>query len=161
MLGKEELFSFSLFVLSFSLSLFFFVLFWFFTGISQSRISHWLLQQGSDLSEQKKRAFYRWYQLEKTNPGKQMQPEHLLLFIYRMEAFCLLALIIHFLVWGTPEVLHLTRLIFRRVGRNLLFALQQMMQSCLLQSCLSKVVCPDLSVQLLSHRYLPCPPTTH
>lgn len=39
-------------------------------GISQSRISHWLLQQGSDLSEQKKRAFYRWYQLEKSNPGK-------------------------------------------------------------------------------------------
>ncbi|XP_028858597.1 homeobox-containing protein 1 isoform X3 [Denticeps clupeoides] len=39
------------------------------TGISQSRISHWLLQQGSDLSEQKKRAFYRWYQLEKTNPA--------------------------------------------------------------------------------------------
>uniref|UniRef100_A0A672NV52 Homeobox containing 1 n=1 Tax=Sinocyclocheilus grahami TaxID=75366 RepID=A0A672NV52_SINGR len=38
------------------------------TGISQSRISHWLLQQGSDLSEQKKRAFYRWYQLEKTTP---------------------------------------------------------------------------------------------
>ncbi|KAL7987186.1 hypothetical protein Chor_006105 [Crotalus horridus] len=38
-------------------------------GISQSRISHWLLQQGSDLSEQKKRAFYRWYQLEKSNPG--------------------------------------------------------------------------------------------
>ncbi|KAA0710987.1 Homeobox-containing protein 1 [Triplophysa tibetana] len=37
--------------------------------ISQSRISHWLLQQGSDLSEQKKRAFYRWYQLEKTTPG--------------------------------------------------------------------------------------------
>uniref|UniRef100_A0A8B9RQ20 Homeobox containing 1 n=1 Tax=Accipiter nisus TaxID=211598 RepID=A0A8B9RQ20_9AVES len=47
----------------------FFVLFCIFTGISQSRISHWLLQQGSDLSEQKKRAFYRWYQLEKTNPG--------------------------------------------------------------------------------------------
>ncbi|XP_030627773.1 homeobox-containing protein 1 isoform X2 [Chanos chanos] len=39
------------------------------TGISQSRISHWLLQQGSDLSEQKKRAFYRWYLLEKTTPG--------------------------------------------------------------------------------------------
>ncbi|XP_029114443.1 homeobox-containing protein 1-like isoform X7 [Scleropages formosus] len=39
------------------------------TGISQSRISHWLLQQGSDLSEQKKRAFFRWYQLEKTTPG--------------------------------------------------------------------------------------------
>ncbi|KAM7016016.1 homeobox-containing protein 1-like isoform 2-T2 [Tautogolabrus adspersus] len=39
------------------------------TGISQSRISHWLLQQGSDLSEQKKRAFFRWYHLEKTNPG--------------------------------------------------------------------------------------------
>ncbi|KAK6307040.1 hypothetical protein J4Q44_G00221880 [Coregonus suidteri] len=46
------------------------------TGISQSRISHWLLQQGSDLSEQKKRAFYRWYQLEKTTPGATltMQP---------------------------------------------------------------------------------------
>nr|XP_057934842.1 homeobox-containing protein 1-like isoform X2 [Doryrhamphus excisus] len=39
------------------------------TGISQSRISHWLIQQGSDLSEQKKRAFFRWYQLEKNNPG--------------------------------------------------------------------------------------------
>ncbi len=39
------------------------------SGISQSRISHWLLQQGSDLSEQKKRAFFRWYQLEKTSPG--------------------------------------------------------------------------------------------
>ncbi|XP_074541208.1 homeobox-containing protein 1 isoform X2 [Halichoeres trimaculatus] len=39
------------------------------TGISQSRISHWLLQHGSDLSEQKKRAFYRWYTLEKTSPG--------------------------------------------------------------------------------------------
>ncbi|KAF3849524.1 hypothetical protein F7725_019243 [Dissostichus mawsoni] len=39
------------------------------TGISQSRISHWLLQHGSDLSEQKKRAFYRWYTLEKTTPG--------------------------------------------------------------------------------------------
>ena len=38
-------------------------------GISQSRISLWLNQQGSDLSEQKKRAFVRWYQLEKTNPG--------------------------------------------------------------------------------------------
>ncbi|XP_042140967.1 homeobox-containing protein 1 isoform X6 [Peromyscus maniculatus bairdii] len=44
------------------------------TGISQSRISHWLLQQGSDLSEQKKRAFYRWYQLEKTNPGRGNEP---------------------------------------------------------------------------------------
>lgn len=43
------------------------------TGISQSRISHWLLQQGSDLSEQKKRAFYRWYQLEKTNPVTSMR----------------------------------------------------------------------------------------
>ncbi|XP_077420672.1 homeobox-containing protein 1-like isoform X2 [Vanacampus margaritifer] len=39
------------------------------TGISQSRISHWLLQQGSDLSEQKKRAFFRWYQMEKSSPG--------------------------------------------------------------------------------------------
>lgn len=43
-------------------------------GISQSRISHWLLQQGSDLSEQKKRAFFRWYQLEKTNPGNTSLP---------------------------------------------------------------------------------------
>lgn len=50
------------------------------TGISQSRISHWLLQQGSDLSEQKKRAFYRWYQLEKTNPGKQTKVKTLLPF---------------------------------------------------------------------------------
>uniref|UniRef100_A0A096MF55 Homeobox-containing protein 1 n=1 Tax=Poecilia formosa TaxID=48698 RepID=A0A096MF55_POEFO len=41
------------------------------TGISQSRISHWLLQHGSDLSEQKKRAFYRWYILEKTTPGNR------------------------------------------------------------------------------------------
>ncbi|XP_051919403.1 homeobox-containing protein 1-like isoform X2 [Hippocampus zosterae] len=39
------------------------------TGISQSHISHWLLQQGSDLSEQKKRAFFRWYQLEKSSPA--------------------------------------------------------------------------------------------
>ncbi|TFJ99943.1 solute carrier family 2, facilitated glucose transporter member 3-like [Platysternon megacephalum] len=45
------------------------------TGISQSRISHWLLQQGSDLSEQKKRAFYRWYQLEKTNPAEIQAPD--------------------------------------------------------------------------------------
>ncbi|MBN3317266.1 HMBX1 protein, partial [Atractosteus spatula] len=50
------------------------------TGISQSRISHWLLQQGSDLSEQKKRAFYRWYQLEKTTPGiSQSRISHWLL----------------------------------------------------------------------------------
>lgn len=48
-------------------------------GISQSRISHWLLQQGSDLSEQKKRAFYRWYQLEKTTPGNTQHQCHLLL----------------------------------------------------------------------------------
>lgn len=46
-------------------------------GISQSRISHWLLQQGSDLSEQKKRAFYRWYQLEKTTPGNTLPQCHL------------------------------------------------------------------------------------
>lgn len=45
-------------------------------GISQSRISHWLLQQGSDLSEQKKRAFYRWYQLEKTTPGNATLHPH-------------------------------------------------------------------------------------
>lgn len=46
------------------------------SGISQSRISHWLLQQGSDLSEQKKRAFFRWYQLEKTNPGNTSLLHH-------------------------------------------------------------------------------------
>lgn len=56
-------------------------------GISQSRISHWLLQQGSDLSEQKKRAFYRWYQLEKSNPGKQNQVKILWLFLLNY-AFC-------------------------------------------------------------------------
>lgn len=47
-------------------------------GISQSRISHWLLQHGSDLSEQKKRAFYRWYTLEKTTPGKPHTHTHTL-----------------------------------------------------------------------------------
>lgn len=46
-----------------------------FPGISQSRISHWLLQHGSDLSEQKKRAFYRWYTLEKTTPGTPVFPD--------------------------------------------------------------------------------------
>ncbi|XP_038842138.1 homeobox-containing protein 1-like isoform X1 [Salvelinus namaycush] len=46
------------------------------TGISQSRISHWLLQHGSDLSEQKKRAFYHWYQLEKTSPGATLNMRH-------------------------------------------------------------------------------------
>ncbi|KAM6965756.1 homeobox-containing protein 1 isoform 2-T4 [Aplochiton taeniatus] len=51
------------------------------TGISQSRISHWLLQHSSDLSEQKKRAFYRWYMLEKTTPGAtlNMRPAPLVL----------------------------------------------------------------------------------
>ncbi|XP_069751651.1 homeobox-containing protein 1-like isoform X3 [Narcine bancroftii] len=39
------------------------------TGISQSYISQWLLQQGLDMSEPKKRAFYRWYLLEKNSPG--------------------------------------------------------------------------------------------
>uniref|UniRef100_H3AT67 Homeobox-containing protein 1 n=1 Tax=Latimeria chalumnae TaxID=7897 RepID=H3AT67_LATCH len=39
------------------------------TGISQSYISQWLLQQGLEMSEPKKRAFYLWYLLEKTSPG--------------------------------------------------------------------------------------------
>uniref|UniRef100_UPI00358E13AA homeobox-containing protein 1 isoform X4 n=1 Tax=Myxine glutinosa TaxID=7769 RepID=UPI00358E13AA len=39
------------------------------TGISQSYISQWLLQHGLVMSEGKKRAFYRWYLLEKDNPG--------------------------------------------------------------------------------------------
>ncbi|KAJ8341902.1 hypothetical protein SKAU_G00341930 [Synaphobranchus kaupii] len=55
------------------------------TGISQSRISHWLLQQGSDLSEQKKRAFYRWYQLEKTSPGATLSMRPTPLALEEME----------------------------------------------------------------------------
>ncbi|XP_042188855.1 homeobox-containing protein 1 isoform X1 [Callorhinchus milii] len=39
------------------------------TGMSRSFISQWLLQQGLDMSELKKRALYRWYLLEKTSPG--------------------------------------------------------------------------------------------
>ncbi|XP_061123695.1 homeobox-containing protein 1 isoform X4 [Syngnathus typhle] len=39
------------------------------TGISQSYISQWLLQQGLEMSDSKRRAFYRWYLLERTNPG--------------------------------------------------------------------------------------------
>ncbi|XP_035279166.1 homeobox-containing protein 1-like isoform X3 [Anguilla anguilla] len=55
------------------------------TGISQSRISHWLLQQGSDLSEQKKRAFFRWYQLEKTSPGATLSMRPTPLALEEME----------------------------------------------------------------------------
>lgn len=40
------------------------------TGISQSYISQWLLQQGLEMSDSKRRAFYRWYLLERTNPGE-------------------------------------------------------------------------------------------
>ncbi|MBN3292873.1 HMBX1 protein, partial [Polypterus senegalus] len=39
------------------------------TGISQSYISQWLLQQGLEMSDAKKRAFYRWYLLERNRPG--------------------------------------------------------------------------------------------
>ncbi|XP_071230803.1 homeobox-containing protein 1-like isoform X1 [Salvelinus alpinus] len=39
------------------------------TGISQSYISQWLLQQGLEMSDSKRRSFYRWYLLEKSNPG--------------------------------------------------------------------------------------------
>ncbi|XP_068189767.1 homeobox-containing protein 1 isoform X5 [Antennarius striatus] len=39
------------------------------TGISQSYISQWLLQQGLEMSDSKRRAFYRWYLLERNNPG--------------------------------------------------------------------------------------------
>uniref|UniRef100_A0A3P8YRW8 Homeobox-containing protein 1 n=1 Tax=Esox lucius TaxID=8010 RepID=A0A3P8YRW8_ESOLU len=39
------------------------------TGISQSYISQWLLQQGLEMSDTKRRAFYRWYLLERNNPG--------------------------------------------------------------------------------------------
>lgn len=39
-------------------------------GISQSYISQWLLQQGLEMSDSKRRAFYRWYLLERSNPGE-------------------------------------------------------------------------------------------
>ncbi|XP_028820236.1 homeobox-containing protein 1 isoform X2 [Denticeps clupeoides] len=39
------------------------------TGISQSYISQWLLQQGLEMSDSKRRAFYRWYLLERSSPG--------------------------------------------------------------------------------------------
>ncbi|KAG9355647.1 hypothetical protein JZ751_000485 [Albula glossodonta] len=42
------------------------------TGISQSYISQWLLQQGLEMSDPKRRAFYRWYLLERNNPGTTM-----------------------------------------------------------------------------------------
>lgn len=38
------------------------------TGMSRSFISQWLLQQGLDMSEPKKRTLYKWYLLEKTSP---------------------------------------------------------------------------------------------
>lgn len=38
-------------------------------GISQSYISQWLLQQGLEMSDSKRRAFYRWYLLERNSPG--------------------------------------------------------------------------------------------
>ncbi|XP_028316569.1 homeobox-containing protein 1 isoform X2 [Gouania willdenowi] len=41
------------------------------TGISQSYISQWLLQQGLEMSDSKRRAFYRWYLLERNNPGQR------------------------------------------------------------------------------------------
>uniref|UniRef100_A0A4W5QR34 Zgc:91944 n=1 Tax=Hucho hucho TaxID=62062 RepID=A0A4W5QR34_9TELE len=37
--------------------------------ICQSYISQWLLQQGLEMSDSKRRSFYRWYLLEKNNPG--------------------------------------------------------------------------------------------
>ncbi|XP_072121921.1 homeobox-containing protein 1a isoform X7 [Mobula birostris] len=39
------------------------------TGMSRSFISQWLLQQGLDMCEPKKRTLYRWYLLEKLSPG--------------------------------------------------------------------------------------------
>lgn len=42
------------------------------TGISQSYISQWLLQQGLEMSDSKRRAFYRWYLLERNNPGEKL-----------------------------------------------------------------------------------------
>lgn len=42
----------------------------FFVGISQSYISQWLLQQGLEMSDSKRRAFYRWYLLERNSPGE-------------------------------------------------------------------------------------------
>ncbi|KAJ8348014.1 hypothetical protein SKAU_G00266030 [Synaphobranchus kaupii] len=43
------------------------------TGISQSYISQWLLQQGLEMSDSKRRAFYRWYLLERSSPGELSQ----------------------------------------------------------------------------------------
>uniref|UniRef100_A0A3P8W743 Zgc:91944 n=1 Tax=Cynoglossus semilaevis TaxID=244447 RepID=A0A3P8W743_CYNSE len=37
--------------------------------ICTSYISQWLLQQGLEMSDSKRRAFYRWYLLERNNPG--------------------------------------------------------------------------------------------
>lgn len=42
-------------------------------GISQSYISQWLLQQGLEMSDSKRRAFYRWYLLERNNPGEETE----------------------------------------------------------------------------------------
>lgn len=42
----------------------------FLAGISQSYISQWLLQQGLEMSDSKRRAFYRWYLLERNSPGE-------------------------------------------------------------------------------------------
>lgn len=43
-------------------------------GISQSYISQWLLQQGLEMSDSKRRAFYRWYLLERNSPGEYSWP---------------------------------------------------------------------------------------
>ncbi|KAL0961762.1 hypothetical protein UPYG_G00331370 [Umbra pygmaea] len=49
------------------------------TGISQSYISQWLLQQGLEMSDSKRRAFYRWYLLERNNPGlRWSESQHVL-----------------------------------------------------------------------------------
>jgi len=48
------------------------------TGISQSYISQWLLQQGLEMSDTKRRAFYRWYLLERNNPGEMQDRSSLI-----------------------------------------------------------------------------------
>lgn len=53
-----------------SLVIFIFMTVWYSAGISQSYISQWLLQQGLEMSDSKRRAFYRWYLLERNSPGE-------------------------------------------------------------------------------------------
>uniref|UniRef100_A0A8C2X8C0 Homeobox-containing protein 1 n=1 Tax=Cyclopterus lumpus TaxID=8103 RepID=A0A8C2X8C0_CYCLU len=66
------------------------------TGISQSYISQWLLQQGLEMSDSKRRAFYRWYLLERNNPGlRWSESQHSVSPVRQRE------LLMHLLPWYT------------------------------------------------------------